>query len=164
MGYCTGNKDDTTEINFGNGHTAEDMIHRAWEVCMAGAYVCYYYSYTAWDVIDPSWVPRGYGYFRVLYRFFTGLAWWTLAPAHQRCIWHGRCLENEESIIFYFAAGKARALIRCAPDSVKAFECMDAYSGERVEIAYTLHTQGGQSLLLLDNPFPGRPWVVKALK
>jgi len=37
---------------------------------MAGGYPCYYYTYTAWDVIPTADTPPGYRYFKLLREFF----------------------------------------------------------------------------------------------
>jgi hypothetical protein len=59
----------------------EEVCRRAWEVCMAGGYGAYYYTYTAWDVIRPQDTPPGYAYFRHLRDFFQTTAYWRLEPA-----------------------------------------------------------------------------------
>ena len=41
---------------------------------MAGGYTCYYYTYTAWDIIRPNDTPPGYAYLRHLREFFEGTA------------------------------------------------------------------------------------------
>jgi Protein of unknown function (DUF4038)/Domain of unknown function (DUF5060) len=59
----------------------EEVCRRAWEVCMAGGYGAYYYTYTAWDVIRPQDAPPGYAYFKHLREFFESTAYWRLEPA-----------------------------------------------------------------------------------
>ena len=60
---------------------AEEVCRRAWEVCMAGGYGAYYYTYTAWDVVRPQDTPPGYAYFKHLREFFETTAYWRLDPA-----------------------------------------------------------------------------------
>jgi hypothetical protein len=59
----------------------EEVCRRAWEVCMAGGYGAYYYTYTAWDVIRPQDTPPGYAYFKHLHDFFEATEYWRLEPA-----------------------------------------------------------------------------------
>lgn len=47
---------------------------------MAGGYGCYYYTYTAWDVLRPEDNPPGYAYFKHLRDFFETTAYWRLEP------------------------------------------------------------------------------------
>jgi hypothetical protein len=59
----------------------EEVCRRAWEVCIAGGYGAYYYTYTAWDVIRPQDTPPGYAYFKHLRDFFESPEYWSLEPA-----------------------------------------------------------------------------------
>ncbi len=59
----------------------EEVCRRAWEVCMAGGYGAYYYTYTAWDVIRPDDSPPGYQYFHQLREFFERTAYWRMTPS-----------------------------------------------------------------------------------
>jgi hypothetical protein len=71
-------EDDKT---YGVSQTPEEFIQRAYEVVMAGAYPAYYYTYTAWDVIDYGYDPPGAEYFKLLYDFFTSIEWWKFEPS-----------------------------------------------------------------------------------
>ena len=65
---------------FTTGTDPVELAHRACEVVMAGAYPAYYYNHTAWDVVDYSYTPPGYGYMRILRDFFTSIPWWKMEP------------------------------------------------------------------------------------
>lgn len=79
----------------------EEVTRRAWELCLAGAYTAYYYTYTAWDVIRPDHVPPGYAYFKHLRDFFESTRYWELEPANDR-VSTGYCLANpgHEYVVF----------------------------------------------------------------
>lgn len=71
--------------------SAEEVCRRAWEVCMAGGYAAYYYTYTAWDVIRPGDTPPGYAYFGNLRRFFESTNYWRMQPS-DKLVSTGYCL------------------------------------------------------------------------
>jgi len=79
----------------------EEVCRRAWEICMGGGYVTYYYTYTAWDVIRPQDTPRGYTYFSLLREFFEGTEYWLMKPAEE-LVSGGYCLANpgKEYVVF----------------------------------------------------------------
>lgn len=75
--------------------TPEDVIYRAYATIMGGGYPTYYYTYTAWDVINYSYHPPGYKYMKILYDFFTSIEWWKLTPNDEVSCWMKiRCLEE----------------------------------------------------------------------
>jgi len=86
---------------YGVAQPPEEVCRRAWEICMAGGYVAYYYTYTAWDVIRPHDTPPGYAYFKRLREFFGKTAWWSMAPADD-LVSDGHCLANpgKEYVVF----------------------------------------------------------------
>jgi len=89
-----------------NGAQApEEVCRRAWEVCMAGGYGAYYYTYTAWDVIRPQDTPPGYAYFKNLRAFFDETGYWLMEPA-DGLVSEGYCLANpgREYIVFLNSA------------------------------------------------------------
>ena len=71
----------------------EEVCRRAWEICLAGGYVAYYYTYTAWDIVKPDHVPPGYAYFKRLRAFFEGTRYWRMAPADD-LVSKGYCLAD----------------------------------------------------------------------
>ena len=79
----------------------EELARRAWEIRMAGGYVAYYYTYTAWDIIRPSDTPPGYAYFRHLHDFFAGTRDWLLQPLDE-LVSDGYCLADpgREYVVF----------------------------------------------------------------
>ena len=92
-----GIKDKTYNV----AQSPEEVCRRAWEICLAGGYVSYYYTYTAWDVIRPDDTPPGYAYFRHLREFFDTIGYWLMNPADD-LVSEGFCLANpgREYIVF----------------------------------------------------------------
>jgi hypothetical protein len=92
-----GLKDATYEVV----QAPEEVCRRAWEICLAGTYTAYYYTYTAWDVMRPQDSPPGYAYFKQLRDFFVGTAYWRLAP-HDELASDGYCLAElgREYVVF----------------------------------------------------------------
>ena len=79
----------------------EEVCRRAWEVCLAGGYGAYYYTYTAWDIIRPEDSPPGYRYFRQLREFFDRTGYWRMEPSDE-LVSEGYCLAEpgREYIVF----------------------------------------------------------------
>ncbi len=78
---------------YGHTNTPEELARRAWEICMAGGYPVYYYTYTAWDVVRTADTPPGYAYFRNLRKFFEKSEYWLMKPA-DRLVSEGYCLAD----------------------------------------------------------------------
>jgi hypothetical protein len=69
---------------YGVVQPAEEVVRRAWIVCLAGGYPAYYYTNTAWDVILPEQIPTGYTYFKNLRNFFEQTEYWKMKPNNGR--------------------------------------------------------------------------------
>lgn len=91
------------DMTYGVAQSPEVVCHRAWEIVMAGAYVNYYYTYGAWDVIRPQDTPRGYQYFKILRDFFESVEYWKMEPADD-LVDRGYCLANKghEYVVYQF--------------------------------------------------------------
>jgi hypothetical protein len=74
-----------------NVQSPEQVIGTAWEIAMAGGYVTYYYTYTAWDIIRPDDTPPGYAYFRHFGAFFRRTQYWRL-KSNDSLVSVGYCL------------------------------------------------------------------------
>jgi len=79
FGYEQGPK-GPKDHTYSSVQAPEEIARRAWQVCMAGGYPVYYYTYTAWDVIRPEDTPTGYTYMHNLKSFFEGTHYWELSP------------------------------------------------------------------------------------
>lgn len=73
-----GGMDDHT---YSKVQSPEEVIGRAWEIAMAGSYITYYYTNTAWDVIKYDETPPGYGYFKHFSGFFREVGFSGFVPA-----------------------------------------------------------------------------------
>ena len=59
----------------------KEVCNRAWVLAMAGSYVVYYYTNTAWDVIKYDETPVGYQYFKILSDFFNSFGYSDFIPS-----------------------------------------------------------------------------------
>lgn len=100
FGYEHG-PDGLEDKTYGVAQSPEEVCRRAWEICMAGGYIAYYYTYTAWDVIRPEDIPPGYAYFSNLRNFLEDTNYWLMKPADE-LVSRGYCLANpgKEYIVF----------------------------------------------------------------
>lgn len=160
------------DVENDRGHTPEVMIDRACQIVMSGAYFVYYYTYTAFDVIDLSHVPPGYVYFQRLYDFFASLEWSDFEP-HPECVVGGRpyrCMARPgEEYVFYLEGGAAQYVL-----SLTELPAEESYGavwiewvsdrkvpGEWVETDFT---SGEPSLYAIRTPFPDRPALLHVRK
>ncbi len=111
----------------------EEVCRRAWEICLAGGYIAYYYTYTAWDVIRPEDTPPGYEYFKRLYQFFENTGYWLMEPADD-LVSEGYCLANlgQEYIVFLNNAKSFTLKLEGLSEPLKA-EWYQPFTGVRVE-------------------------------
>ncbi len=125
------------DLTYRVGQCPEELIRRAYDVVMAGAYPAYYYTYTAWDVIDYSHVPPGYGYFKILYDLFTSLEWWNLQPHPEFCKGPARCLAipGRQYLFYLKEPSDRRAHIMARVDALSEYTgfFMNIYTGERTK-------------------------------
>lgn len=131
------------DYTYGVRQSPEELIWRAWEVCMAGAYPAYYYTYTAWDVVDVSHEPPGYRYFQILYQFFSKLRFWELEPTLTFCRPRtARVLARgtdpsaaDEFVVFHHARDRGGALVTEGVDLGEYDgEWLNIYTGETVPV------------------------------
>jgi hypothetical protein len=101
---------------------------------MAGGYVGYYYNYTAWNIIDYRYIPKGYGLFKILHDFFTSIEWWKFEPRREymrndRTL----CLERgqDEFVMYTRAGGSAELPDGIMPDGFTA-DWLNTFTGEHV--------------------------------
>ena len=111
--------------------SAEEVCRRAWELCLAGGYGAYYYTYTAWDVIRPEDSPPGYAYFRHLREFFDGNGYWRMEPA-DNLVSEGFCLAEpgREYIVFLNPPARFTLKLESLPKPAKA-EWFHPFMGQR---------------------------------
>lgn len=90
-----------TDKTYGHAQSPEDMMDTQWEIAMAGGYVAYYYTYTAWDVVRPLDVPPGYAMMKYFGDFWRATEYWKLEPS-DKLVSTGYCLANpgREYVVF----------------------------------------------------------------
>ncbi len=91
------------DITYTEAQNVREFLMRAWDVALAGAGICYYYTFTGWDVIRPDDCPPGYAMFKTLHHFMDNLDWWNYVPAIDVPMWTpSRCIKHRDSEKFVF--------------------------------------------------------------
>ncbi len=114
---------------YGKVMTPEATVATLWDIAMAGGYTAYYYTYTAWDVIRPLDVPKGYGYMKHFGDFWRATEYWKLDP-DDKLVSSGDCLAKpgSEYVVFQSAAQPFTLSIEGAKSSL-AGEWFDPFTG-----------------------------------
>jgi len=110
----------------------EEVCRRAWEICTAGGYAAYYYTYTAWDVVRPDDTPLGYTYFKHLREYFERIEYWLMEP-HDELVSEVYCLADpgKEYVVFLNKPTRITLKIEGASGPLEA-EWYLPFTGERV--------------------------------
>jgi hypothetical protein len=119
------------DLTYQVGQSAEEVCRRSWEVCMAGGYGAYYYTYTAWDVIRPQDTPPGYAFYKNQRQFFEAARYWLMEPA-DNLVSDGYCLANpgKEYIVYLNKARPFTLKLDGTADGLKA-EWFQPLTGRR---------------------------------
>jgi hypothetical protein len=143
FGYECGPK-GIADKTYNVAQVPEEVARRAWEVCMAGGFAAYYYTYTAWDVIRTRDTPPGYTYFRHLQQFFAATHYWKMKPVEGAAS-DGFCLADagHEYIVFLNAAAPFALTLDGLAKPLKAEWCQP-FTGAR---AAGPSVSNGRSLL-----------------
>ena len=80
--------------SYGNAAPADQVLRSSWAVTMAGGYMAYYYTWTAWDVLRTNERPIGYTYHRNLGEFFRHTNYQNLVPSDNLVSNGSYCLAN----------------------------------------------------------------------
>jgi hypothetical protein len=177
FGYEHG-PDGIDDYTYAVRQSPEELIWRAWEVCMAGAYPAYYYTYTAWDVVDVTHDPPGYRYFQILYSFFSKLRFWELEPTLTFCRPRtARVLARggdgsvaDEYVVFHHARDRGGALVTEGIDLGEYDgEWMNIFTGETVPLgpnncARRGNPEGPHANWSLTIPFEEKTGVLHLMK
>jgi hypothetical protein len=70
-----------SDKTYNQAQEPKEVCNRAWVLAMAGSYVVYYYTNTAWDVIKYDETPVGYQYFKILSDFFNSFGYSDFIPS-----------------------------------------------------------------------------------
>jgi len=144
--YERGGPKDTEILPSTLCHTAEEVIAKTYEVVMAGAYPAYYYTCTAWDVFDYSYIPPGYKYIKIMVDFFTSIEWWRLKPHMELCDGnntanrHGilRCLADPGREYVFYTTPKTRGIYHVENRKGMEMVWMNIQTGEKIKQEFPL--------------------------
>ena len=122
FGYDRGTGESAT---YTQSHDSAEVIHRAWEITMAGGYTTYYDLMTAWDVIDVASVPAGCTGMKILREVMTALPWWKLTRCERVCCWRNmRCLGIPGELYLVYVHGiQGKIMMQLGPQA-------DAFQGQ----------------------------------
>ncbi len=111
--------------------TPEATAKTLWDIAMAGAYIGYYYTYTAWDVIRPLDEPKGYTYMKHFGEFWRSTEYWKLEPSDNLAE-DALCIAQpgKEYIVFQKEAQPFTVEITGTPSPLKG-EWFNPFTGER---------------------------------
>ncbi len=116
---------------YGQAMTAEATTRTLWSIAMAGGYIAYYYTYTAWDVIRPLDAPTGYTYMKHFGDFWRGTEYWKLAPTDS-LVNHGWCLaQPANEYVVYQETAQPFTLDIAGADSTLSGEWFNVFTGQR---------------------------------
>jgi hypothetical protein len=112
----------------------KEVCNRAWVIAMAGSYVTYYYTNTAWDVIRYDEIPVGYQYFKILSDFFSNIGYTSFVPFSSQIDKDsgGYCMsKNGKELLFYRFSAEPFNLKAITP--TQSFEAywLNPYTGEK---------------------------------
>ncbi|WP_320122924.1 DUF4038 domain-containing protein [uncultured Sphaerochaeta sp.] len=133
---------DIEDKTFQEAHSHKQNILASWELAIAGSPVCYYYTFTAWDVIRPDDTPLGYAGFAFLSQFFDSFDWWnyTAVPENNTmirtiiaCAQH---INEPKFLLITDKRGRFGVLVDSKEYIVEG-EWIDIYNGERRAIQST---------------------------
>ena len=120
-----------TDKTYNSVQPPEEVLRRAWEIQMAGGYMAYYYTYTAWDVIRPLDIPPGYAFFKHFGDFWRATEYWKLEPS-DKLVNNGWCLAQpgREYVVFQNQAQPFALEIAGAKSPLKG-EWFNPHTGKR---------------------------------
>lgn len=130
---------DINDKTFQEVHTYEDYMLAAWQIALAGSPICYYYTFSAWDVIRVEDKPKGYEGSRFIVEYFESFDWWnyTAVPEGNRlvrtiiaCAKH---VDESKFVLLTDWRGRFSLLLDFEKYTIEG-EWVDLYTGERLAI------------------------------
>lgn len=108
----------------------EEVARRTWEVAMSGGYPVYYYTHTAWDVVETDHTPPGYQYMKRLHDFFVAVPLWEMTP-NPNIVNRGFCLNRpqKEYIVYQQAPLDFELFVEGLAEPMRA-QWLRPFSGE----------------------------------
>lgn len=126
----------------------KEVCNRAWVLAMAGSYVVYYYTNTAWDVIKYDETPVGYQYFKIFSDFFNSIGFTDFIPSDfiqsnsqiKKDPGGYSMVKNGKEMLFYRFSAEPFRLKTITP--IQSFEAywLHPYTGEKQKIT-TINNQ-----------------------
>lgn len=146
------------DITYDEAQNVREFLMRAWEVAFSGGGICYYYTYTGWDVIRPDDNPPGYAMFETLNRFFLDLDWWSYVPRPDLMLWTpGRCLKRKDVEDFIFITNHHGRLLVDYDINTTQFSgsWLNPFTGEEhpLEAAHTEVSECNDLATIFTSPF-----------
>jgi hypothetical protein len=115
----------------------EEVCNRAWVLAMAGSYIVYYYTNTAWDVINYDETPVGYQYFKIFSDFFSSIGYNTLTPFISQIDKDSggySMVKNGQELLFYRFSAEPFILKTITPTQNFEAYWLHPYTGEKRKI------------------------------
>ncbi|MDC7232499.1 MAG: DUF4038 domain-containing protein [Spirochaetales bacterium] len=140
--------DDKT---FESSHTYENLMRVTWELAIAGSPICYYYTFSSWDVIRVNDRPRGLEGSKLLVDYFNSFDWWNFTArseenlqvrTQQACAKH---IDRNEYMLLTDTAGRFGFTLDFDKYKVEG-EWVDIYTGARqaIESSHFVHEYNSQ--------------------
>ncbi len=130
LGYEQGPK-GPKDYTYNVVQSPHEVCRRAWDVCLAGGYATYYYTYTAWDIIRPEDTSPGYVLFKNLCAFFESTDYWRMEPADDLTS-AGFCLADPgREYVFYARSAQPLTLKLDGLNAPARAEWFQPFTGER---------------------------------
>jgi hypothetical protein len=127
---------DINDKTFLEAHSYEENMLASWELALAGSPICYYYTFTSWDVIRTEDNPRGYAGFEMISRFFDSFDWWNYSavPEGNRLIRTiiacAKHIDKPQFVLLTDKRGRFGILVDFDTYTIEG-EWVDIYTGER---------------------------------
>lgn len=164
-GYEEGAEDHRTHRNPATTADWRTVLEWTWALYASGAYACYYYSNTAWDLVKFDPEPPGWQRYAYLRKFLDTLPFNEMAPANE-AVNRGFCLAKPGDTYFAFLPNGGDVEMDLSPmpgrvgdagrmfwDAVPVHVLwLDIASGE--ECTQQVHPAGFRTAL--PNPLPDR--------
>ncbi len=136
FGYEPG--EDLDDITYTEAQNVREFLMRAWDVALALAGICYYYTFTGWDVIRPDDVPPGYAMFKILHNFMDSFDWENYIPAIDVPMWTpSRCIKHKSCEKYVFKTNHHGGIMLDYPLEKTNFKgkWLNPFTGETAELA-----------------------------
>ncbi len=130
---------DLNDKTFEDAHSFKDYMLSSWELAIAGSPICYYYTYSAWDVIRVDDNPQGYAGSEFLVKYFESFDWWNftavpeenrLVRTQQACAKH---IDKTEFLLLTDKCGRFGIVVDFEKYHMVG-EWVDIYTGDRKDI------------------------------